>query len=63
MSAPQTNIEKQQRRHVGPLVGITACLIFAGVIYLAFTFFMAGEPGEGEADVVPSPDVTTQSDS
>ena len=29
MSAPDTNIEKQQRRHFGPLWGITLVLVVA----------------------------------
>ncbi|PWJ18068.1 hypothetical protein [Jannaschia seohaensis] len=58
MSAPDTNIEKQKRHHAGPLIGITAGLVFAGILVFALVTLMAGEPGEGEADVVPSPDVT-----
>jgi hypothetical protein len=29
MSAPQTNIEKQKRRHRGPLIGMVAVVAFA----------------------------------
>lgn len=28
MSAPQTNIERQKRRHIGPLLGIVAAVVF-----------------------------------
>ena len=31
MSAPDTNIEKQQKRHYGPLLGIAAVLVAVGV--------------------------------
>ena len=31
MSAPDTNIEKQQKRHYGPLWGITAVLIVVAI--------------------------------
>ena len=32
MSAPKTNIEKQKRRHIGPLVGIALALLVAGAL-------------------------------
>lgn len=34
MSAPQTNIEKQQRRHRGPLLGMIAVVLAVGLGYL-----------------------------
>ncbi len=37
MSAPRTNIETQQRRHRGPIVGMIAVVIFAvGLLFLLF---------------------------
>lgn len=36
MSAPQTDIERQKRRHRGPLIGIIAALIVAGLLLLVF---------------------------
>lgn len=53
MSASKTNLEKQKRRHVGPLVGITlALLVAAGLIfgYLAYT---------GDTDETPPPQAQT----
>lgn len=32
MSAPDTNMKKQERRHKGPLIGMAGVLIFAAVI-------------------------------
>ncbi len=32
MSAPQTNVERQKRRHWGPIVGITVALAFAAFL-------------------------------
>ncbi|WP_431299362.1 hypothetical protein [Tabrizicola sp. BL-A-41-H6] len=29
MSAPHTNLEKQRRRHVGPLIGMMVVVVFA----------------------------------
>lgn len=52
MSSPQTNLEKQKRRHIGPIVGISAALAFALVLFLGWSFWSAQEatPPEG-ADV------------
>ncbi len=50
MTAPNTNLKKQERRHRWPLIGMAAVLIFAavlGVIFLA---------GGGEEVVVPAGD-------
>lgn len=44
MSAPQTNIEKQKRRHRGPLVGMVLVTIF-GVAMLFF--WLTGEAEDG----------------
>ncbi|MFO6463748.1 hypothetical protein [uncultured Jannaschia sp.] len=62
MSAPNTNLEKQEKRHAGPLIGIGAGVVLALVLLIAFIFFMGDAPGEGEADVVASPDVETVTD-
>lgn len=40
MSAPDTNVNKQTRRHRGPLIGIAAAILFAAV--LAFIFLADG---------------------
>ncbi len=53
MSAPETNIEKQARRHKGPLVGIIGAVIVAGLLFIAFLTWVADEPGE----VIPAADV------
>jgi hypothetical protein len=36
MTAPDTNIEKQKRRHWGPLIGIGFVLAFAGLLFVGF---------------------------
>ena len=36
MSAPDTNLDKQKRRHWGPIFGITAALAVAGALFLTF---------------------------
>ncbi|SEN08074.1 hypothetical protein SAMN05216227_100750 [Pseudorhodobacter antarcticus] len=61
MSAPNTNIERQKRRHKGPLLGLAALLI---AVSLIFVLFLGNETspdtsllGEGAAGTVPA-DVT-----
>lgn len=39
MSAPQTNVEKQARRHKGPLVGIAVAILAALVALVAVGMF------------------------
>ena len=48
MSAPQTNLEKQERRHRGPLIGIAVALIIA--VLAAVYFLGAGEVQDDAAD-------------
>jgi hypothetical protein len=59
MSAPETNIEKQKRRHAGPLIGMGAGVVFAGILITAMLMLIGEPAGEGEADIVPSPTVET----
>ncbi len=56
MSAPDTNIEKQARRHKGPLVGIIGAVIVAGLLFIAFLTWVADEPDEA----VPAADVAIE---
>ena len=55
MSAPNTNLEKQERRHRGPLIGITAGLAFVAVLLLGYVFFIA-------TPAVDTPDTTPPGD-
>ncbi|RVT84044.1 hypothetical protein DXV76_10095 [Rhodobacteraceae bacterium CCMM004] len=50
MSAPDTDIKKQERRHKGPLVGIAWAAGVAGVLlvlFLGWTALNGNEPGDG----------------
>ncbi|MCU0901584.1 MAG: hypothetical protein MUC82_13970 [Cypionkella sp.] len=51
MSAPQTNIEKQRRRHAGPLIGM---IVLAAAVGIGFVWWLGQEaadsnPGQGSA--------------
>ncbi len=52
MSSPEPDLEKQKRRHGGPLIGITGVLIFVAILFIGWSFWSAQEatPPEG-ADV------------
>lgn len=55
MSAPDTNVEKQAKRHKGPLRGMSGAIILAVVAILA-VFAWVNLTGVDEA---PVPEVTT----
>jgi hypothetical protein len=48
MSAPDTNLEKQRKRHRGPIVGIVAALVFVAILALA-AFVWPGIPLDRQA--------------
>lgn len=68
MSAPQTNIETQKRRHRGPIIGIVLVVIFALVLLFVQMMYVAedGTPVDNGAaqidgrtgDTVPATDTT-----
>lgn len=45
MSAPNTNLEKQARRHRGPLRGMFAVVLFALVLLVILAFWAFGRGG------------------
>lgn len=54
MSAPDTNIDRQKRRHRGPLVGMAAVILFAtaiGAYYLGYLATEGSTPGEPEVQI------------
>ena len=53
MSASKTNLEKQKRRHVGPLVGITLALLVAGLLFFGYMVYTA------DNDETPPPQAQT----
>ncbi len=54
MSPPDTDLEKQERRHKGPLGGMAAAMIFAAVLLVGLVLYLAyagNEPGEPEEHI------------
>jgi NhaP-type Na+/H+ or K+/H+ antiporter len=58
MSAPHTNLDKQRRRHRGPMIGMAAVLLFVALVALG-AFIWPGLPLDGQAapDGEPRPAV------
>lgn len=53
MSAPNTNIERQRRRHRGPLIGMTLAVIF---VLALFAMWLTGQIGSTPApSTAPAP--------
>jgi flagellar basal body-associated protein FliL len=52
MSAPRTNIEKQKRRHIVPLLGMAVVVVFAVGLILYWQF---EEAAQGDAPGVEEP--------
>ncbi len=51
MSAPDTNLKKQKRRHKGPLVGMTIAVLLALALLIGLVFNVIG--GDTQTDEVP----------
>lgn len=59
MSAPNTNIDHQRRRHRGPLIGITLAVVFVLVL---FGLWLTGQiSGTTAPAVVPAASAPVQS--
>ncbi len=43
MSAPETNVETQKKRHRGPLVGILAAVLLVAAVFVAFLAWTADD--------------------
>ena len=64
MSAPNTNIERQKRRHMGPLLGMVGAVAFALVLFFGYTTFIVDNgqtPGETGTQIEGVPTPTTPS--
>lgn len=59
MSSPRTNLERDKRRHIGPLIGTAVVTIFAVllIIYWLFEEVQESDPAApiGEQDMPASP--------
>lgn len=53
MSAPDTNIEKQKKRHRPPLIGIASAVIFGVGMLIILGFFVLGNADDETAIIEP----------
>ena len=53
MSAPRTNIKKQGRRHIGPLIGIALSILVAGGLLVGYMAYAV------DTDETPAPEMQT----
>nr|WP_323776888.1 hypothetical protein [Amylibacter sp.] len=60
MSAPETNIEKQTKRHFGPLMGMTSVVLAAVVVMLALTY-MSDDVSEQDAPITQPAESSVES--
>lgn len=60
MSSTDQTIEKQTRRHKGPLVGIALGLIFVALLFIGYLTWAAGDVGSerGTQQDLPSTVIT-----
>ncbi|QUJ75087.1 hypothetical protein KDD17_08535 [Sulfitobacter albidus] len=49
MSAPDTNVETQERKHSPSLFGIRAAMIWGGLMIVGLVVFNIANAGDGEA--------------
>jgi len=54
MSASKTNLDKQKRRHIGPIVGITLALLVAAGLFFGYMVYTA------DTDETPPPQAQTE---
>ncbi len=53
MSAPDTNIEKQTKRHKAPLVGMGSVVVFAGILFIGLLYWTFSQADAVPANTVP----------
>jgi hypothetical protein len=58
MSAPQTNIEKQRRRHRGPLIGMALVVLFGVLLITWWLFEEASQAPDAIQSTVPAATAT-----
>lgn len=60
MSAPDTNVEKQEKRHKPALLGIKGAVIFGVIMLLLIILFSVSRGGETSIEEVYNGDVERQ---
>ena len=58
MSAPETNLERQKKRHIGPLGGMLLVVAFAAILF--GVFYILATDGEEAGDGVQARATSTE---
>ncbi|MCC5988930.1 MAG: hypothetical protein JJT95_14715 [Pararhodobacter sp.] len=53
MSAPKTNLDKQKRRHWGPLTGIAVSLAVVAALFFGYLYYLADTETEQPVETLP----------
>ncbi|MGK7754225.1 MULTISPECIES: hypothetical protein [unclassified Roseovarius] len=59
MSAPETNLERQKKRHIGPLGGMLLVVAFVSILF--GVFYILATSGDEVGDGAQAPTESTQS--
>lgn len=54
MSAPETNLETQKKRHIGPLGGMLLVVAFAAILFGLFYIFATSDDPTDDGATAPS---------
>ncbi|MBY5987855.1 MULTISPECIES: hypothetical protein [Roseovarius] len=54
MSAPETNLETQKKRHIGPLGGMLLVVAFAAILFGLFYIFATSDDPTDEGASAPA---------
>tara|TARA_R110002072_G_scaffold18676_6_gene69703 strand:- start:2443 stop:2640 length:198 start_codon:yes stop_codon:yes gene_type:complete len=52
MSAPATNVEKQERRHKVPLMGLKGVVVIAALLLIGLVFYAVLQSDDRETDTL-----------
>lgn len=58
MSAPETNLERQKKRHIGPLGGMLLVVAFAAILF--GVFYILATDGEETGNGMQAPAAGTE---
>jgi hypothetical protein len=60
MSAPDTNVKKQEQRHKPALLGIRAAMIFGALMMVGLAIYVIGNGADDTADAVTNTDQASE---
>lgn len=58
MSSPDVNLDKQKRRHKGPLIGFVVCALAVGALLMGYLVRVVEPAADPAVQVAPAADVS-----